>query len=156
MNKNEKALREFVRKEIINLLEAKDPATTSGMTKVKDTKNNTNPKKESKPFAKKVTKDGKPASVTATSEVKSDDAKIEDKKTTDSEKAKELRDKGYPKGASEKYECNDMGVKLEVNGLSLASVNSLYMIGIIRKSLEGRGQYVKEVKITMGDKEEKE
>lgn len=150
----EQVLREYIRREIMNLLEKKDTATTSGMAKVKDTSTHTDSKKENKPSTEKVTKDGKPASVTATAEVKTDDAKIEDKNIKDSEKDSELKDKGNTKETTEKYECEDYGIKLKVNGPSLASVNSLYMLGIIKKSLEGRGQYVQEVDIKLGPKKE--
>jgi len=145
MIKNDKALREYIRKQIMDFLKEDKTETNSGMTKAKDTKVHTDSKKEVKPKSTKVTDDTKPASVTATVEVEADDNEVE---------VKTMKDKDEPKDEVNSFECEELGVKLKVKGKSMVSVNALYFIGQARKALEGAGEYIESIDVKMGKKKD--
>lgn len=153
MNKKEKILREFISNEIKKILQEGEITSLSGMNKTKETKLHTNSKKENKPVTK-VAKDAPNKSVTAEKETveKATDKKDKDDKNV----VDDLYEKGKPQTPSESFETEDLGVKLEVKGQSMASVNYTYIISQMRKLLEGKGQYVKSIKIEMGNRDEKE
>lgn len=68
---------------------------------------------------------------------------------TSTEKQKESGEK------SPNFKTNVLGVELTVNGRSHADINSLLVVGFIRKHLEGRGQFIKKITIELEDPTEK-
>lgn len=140
MNITEKKLREFINKTIVTIIsENKDGAKLSGMSPIKDKNTSIKPDKLDK---KSVMKGDTPASVTATSETKPDDTGVEVKKMKNSDDQK-------PKITDDSFELNIDGIELNVKGKSNAGVSYTYLIGQIKKSLEGKGHYVKKINIEL-------
>jgi hypothetical protein len=63
--------------------------------------------------------------------------------------AKKEKDEKQGK-TSPTFQTDLLGVHLEVNGDSHAPINSTYFISIARKSLEGKGPVIKNIKVDMG------
>lgn len=117
---------------------------TSGLEKTKKTKTHTDSKKTSEPKSTAVTPEAPSKSTVANAEPTPVDNEVKTMK----DKKDETEDKG------DKFKTTCLGVELEVNGMSLAPVNHLYLMGQIRKSLEGKGTVVKSVKVDMATPEE--
>lgn len=149
MKKNNKDLKKFIRTAILESLnnvmlseDKKDgPAKpTSGLKKVESGTTHTDTKKEVKPKASKITPDAPEKSTLSNAEPTEVDNEV-----------KVMKDKEEPKSDGHTYKCDDCyGAKLEVKGPSYADINSLYLMGQIKKSLEGKGPKVVSVKIEMG------
>lgn len=139
-------LKKFIREKIHEFLaEAKvkdgPGKPTSGLKKVSEKNTHTDTKKEVKPKASKITPDSPEKSTLANAEPTEVDNEV-----------KVMKDKEEPKSDGDSYKCDDCyGAKLEVKGASHADINSLYMMGQIKKSLEGKGPRVVSVKIEMGE-----
>lgn len=148
----DKKLREFIQKSIYEFLaekkvlaEEKDgPAKpTSGLKKATGKTIHTDTKKEVKPKATKVTPESPEKSTLANAEP-----------TEVESETKIMKDAKEPEADKSTFKLDDCyGAKLEVKGASYADINSLYLMGQIKKSLEGKGPRVKSVKIEMGDLE---
>lgn len=151
-------LRGFIREKVLEFLTEKKileeaekegkSKPTSGMTKTKNSKTHTNSNKTTGPKAGKVTTEGPGKSTLATAEPTEVDNEVKVMKKTDDEPIEKGKD---GKQSSDGYKTECLNVKLDVKGISHADINHLYLIGQIRKSLEGRGTYVKKVTIEMGE-----
>ena len=118
---------------------------TSGLKKVSDSKKNTDKLKTTNPTKVKITPEGPGNSALATSEKDPIDNEV---------KVMKSKEKETEKTADGTFKTTVLDVEFEVKGRSYADVNSLYIIGLIRKHLEGRGDVVQSVKIEMGPKKE--
>lgn len=145
-------IKQLVREKIIEfltekkvLLEASEKEgkvkPTSGLKKEKIGNTHTKKTKSKNPPAKKVT-DGGPENKTL--------ASSEPTPVGNETKVMKTKDKSK-KSANGEFEIECMGVKLEVKGLSHANINYQYLIGQVKKSLEGIGPKVVKIKIEMGD-----
>lgn len=152
---DEKKIREFIRMKIHEFLaekkvlaEAKEKdgkgKPTSGLTKAKSGDTHTEKTKSKNPPAKKVTDGGPENKTLANAEPTPVDNEV-----------KVMKEKDEPKKDDSTFEMECMGVELKVKGASHAAINHLYLIGQIRKSLEGRGPRVNKVEIEMGEPKEK-
>lgn len=146
----EKVLAYFAEQKILK--EAKEDGhgkPTSGLTKSKNSDTHTEKTKSKNPPAKKVTDGGPENKTLANAEPTKIESENKEKKEPDNT---EFADRGkYVKeGSGYKTEC--MGIDLEVKGSSYADINHLYLLAQMRKSLEGRGEFIKKVTVEMGEK----
>lgn len=160
---DETKLRKFIKEQVLEFLtkkkilaeaEKEGPSKpTSGMTKTKSSKTHTDSNKTTGPKAGKVTTEGPGKSTLANAEPTEVDNEVKVMKTTEDEPIEKGKD---GKQSSDGYKTECLGVELDVKGVSHADINHLYLIGQVRKALEGRGTYVKKVTIEMGEPEKLE
>jgi len=145
---NKKLLRKYIIKEIYNymkeqkLLEEKDAEVkpTSGLKKLPDSDVHTKKTKSKNPPSKKITPDGPENKTLADAEPTKVDNEV-----------KTMKQKDESKKTENSFETTCLGVSLKVKGRSFADINHLYLIGQIKKALEGKGEYVNKVTIEMGE-----
>jgi len=160
----EKELREHIRAKVLQFLtekkvlqETKEEGhgkPTSGLTKAKEGSVHTEKTKSKNPPAKKVTDGGPENKTLTTAEPTKVDNEVKVMKKSDGEEPIERGKDG--KQSADGFKTNCYGADLEVKGVSHADINHTYLMGQIKKSLEGRGTYVKKVTIEMGEPEKLE
>lgn len=150
---NKTKIREFVRGKIIEFLVEKkvlfensekegNAKPTSGMKKEKVGDIHTEKTKSQNPPAKKVT-DGGPANKTL--------AFAEPTPVGNETKVMKEKESDKKVDTDSNFEIECMGSELKVKGASYANINYQYLIGQVKKSLEGRGPKVLKITIEMGE-----
>src|SRR3990167_3779904 len=157
---DEKKLRDYIKTKVVEFLterkvlaEAEKEGKgkpTSGMKKEKVGTTHTEKTKSKNPPAKKVTDGGPDNKTLANAEPTPVDNEVKVMKDIKGEQPIEKGKDGKQEGS---FKINTYGADLDVKGASHADINYTYLMGQIKKSLEGRGTYVKKVTIEMGEPE---